>query len=70
MVNQVCDDMEGWIDDEVEVIPEDEKVAQKSSLDAKENLDEARQEQKMRQKSHKCRFMTRKGGVKTLQCEH
>ena len=25
MVNQVWEDMEGWIDDEVEVVPEDER---------------------------------------------
>jgi hypothetical protein len=27
MVNQVWVDMEGWIDDEVEVVPEDERTA-------------------------------------------
>jgi hypothetical protein len=26
MVNQVWEDMEGWIDDEVEVVPEDERT--------------------------------------------
>jgi hypothetical protein len=41
MVNQVWEVMEGWIDDEVEVVPEDEKAARKSLLDAKENIYEA-----------------------------
>jgi hypothetical protein len=31
--------MEGWIENEVEVVHEDEKTARKSLLDAKENLD-------------------------------
>jgi hypothetical protein len=31
--------MEGWIENEVEVVHEDEKAARKSLLDAKENLD-------------------------------
>jgi hypothetical protein len=41
MVNQVWEDMEGWIDGEVEVVPEDERAARTSLLDAKEKLDEA-----------------------------
>ncbi len=44
MVNQIWEDMQGWIDDEVEVLPKDEKAAQKSLLDAKENLDKAQRE--------------------------
>jgi hypothetical protein len=44
MVNQVWEDMECWIDDEVEVVPEDERAAHASLLDAKEKLDEATRE--------------------------
>ncbi len=44
LVNQVWDDVETWIDDEVERIPIDEKTAHKSVLDAKERLDTALKE--------------------------
>jgi len=41
MVNQVWEDMEGWIVDAVKAVPEDERAACTSLLDAKEKLDEA-----------------------------
>jgi hypothetical protein len=70
MVNQVWEDMEAWIDDVVEVVPEDEKAARKSLLDAKESLERATKQKDEAKITISVEIKQKRGEVKTLQCKH
>jgi hypothetical protein len=69
MVNQVWEDMEAWIDDVVEVVPEDEKAARKSLLDVKESLERATKQKDEAKITISVEIKQKRGEVKTLQCE-
>jgi hypothetical protein len=69
MVNQVWEDMEAWIDDAVEVVPEDEKAARKSLWDAKQSLDRATKEKDEAKITINVEIRQKKGEVKMLQRE-
>jgi hypothetical protein len=70
MVNQVWEHMEGWIDDVVEVVPKDEKTAQKSLLDVRESLERATKQKDEAKITISVEIKQKRGEVKTLQCKH
>jgi hypothetical protein len=69
LVNQVWDDVETWIDDEVERIPVDENTAQKSVFDAKERLDAASKEKEEARNTICIEIKQKNAEVKTLKRE-
>ena len=69
MVNQAWENFVNWVDDVVEKIPEDEKVARTAVVDATDNLKERMREKKEAKKTISIEVMEKNAKVKLLKGE-